>query len=180
MTCKQVQAELVECWASIELLSAAVVEHIDGCEECRHQALLLRETHVMVQALPRESTPDGFTRDVMARLEAEERRSGWLGRLSEMFVPARQPSWARAAAVGTAIALAVAGGTVWYNQAQEPAPQPQVAGIAATPQMASGAIATDGLDEAELEELLARHQAHEMTQPLADDAGVSLVVYTSN
>jgi hypothetical protein len=103
-----------------------------------------------------------------------------LERLSEFFAPARQPSWARAAAVGTAIALAVAGGAVWYNQAEEPAPQPQIAIAPTSPQVASGGAPASAANEAELEELLVRHQALEMTQPLADDAGVSLVVYTSN
>lgn len=181
MTCEKVQAELVECWASIEMLSAPAVEHLEECEACRHQALLLRRTNVMVQSLPTERAPDGFTSSVMARIESEESRSpGWLERLGGFLTPARQPSWARAAAVGTAIALAVAGGAVWHSQSQEPSPQPQIAAVTPGPQIAAGGAAAQQVREAELEELLSRHQAFEMTQPLADDAGVSLVVYTSN
>ncbi len=185
MTCKQVQAELVECWASTEVLSAEVTEHLAGCAECRYEALLLRETHVMLRAIPQERAPEGFTDSLLAQLDRGEGRSGWIERLGEFFAPPRQPSWARAAAVGTAIALAVAGGTVWYNQSQEPAQQPQaqIAATSMTPvstEAATGTVALDAANEAELEELLLRHQALEMTQPLADDAGVSLVVYTSN
>ncbi|MFP4249246.1 MAG: hypothetical protein ACLFU7_06285 [Armatimonadota bacterium] len=180
MTCKQVQAELVECWASTEVISAEVTEHLAGCAECRYEALLLRETDVMLRALPQERAPQGFTENVLAGLDREESRSGWIERLGEFFAPARPPSWARAAAVGTAIALAVAGGAVWYNQAQEPPPQPQIAVTPAASGVSAESIPVDAANQAELEELLVRHQALEMTQPLADDAGVSLVVYTSN
>ncbi len=180
MTCEQARSELVECWASVELLSVAVTDHLEGCDGCRREALILRRTYVMVQSLPQEHAPDGFIEGVLARLDREATRPGWQERLSEFFAPAQRPSWARAAAVGTAVALAVAGGVVWYNQAQPPAQQAQMA----TGPVVSPAAANDpaGIDvgEIEFEELLARHQAHEITQPLADDAGVRNVVYTAN
>lgn len=177
MTCEQAQAELVACWGNTEQLSVMVIEHLEVCEACRYEALILRETRVMVRSLPQERTPEGFTDRVLAQLDTEQAQAGWLERLSELFVPARRPAWARTAAVGAAIALAVAGGALWYNHAEQPAPRqvaiaPQATTVASTDSAAA--------NEAELEELLIRHQAAEMTQPLADDAGVSLVVYTSN
>jgi len=177
---KRVRAELVECWASTEVLSAEVTEHLAGCEHCRHEAVLLRETNAMLKSLPQERAPEGFTDNLLAQLDRMESRAGWMDRLSEFFVPMRQPSWARAAAVGTAIALAVAGGVAWHNQAQDAPSQPQIAVAASTSGVTAGSVALDAADEAELEELLVRHQTLEMTQPLADDAGVSLVLYTSN
>lgn len=176
MTCKQVQAELVECWGRTEEVAPGVVEHLEVCIECRHEALLLRETRVLVHSLPQDRAPDGFTERILSELDREETSPGWLARLKEYFVPARRPAWARAAAVGVALALAVAGGAVWYTQAEEPAPQQ----IAAGPVIATPAATQATASEAELDELLVRHQTLEMTQPLADDAGVSLVVYTSN
>ncbi|MBD3291663.1 MAG: hypothetical protein GF393_01960 [Armatimonadia bacterium] len=176
MTCKQVQAELVACWGSTEQLSAMVIEHLEVCEECRYEALILRETHVIVRSIPQERAPEGFTDRVLAEIDAEQAQPGWLKRLSEFFIPAQRPAWARAAAVGTAIALAVAGGAVWFNQADQPDQQQ----IAVAPETPITATASADADEAELEELLVRHQAAEMSQPLADDAGVTLVVYTSN
>lgn len=180
MTCKQVRAELVECWGSTEELSASVTEHLKVCDECRYEALILRETHVMVRTLPRERAPEGFTDSVLAELDREQAQPGWLGRLSEMFLPVPQPSWARSAAVGTAIALAVAGGAVWYNQANEPAEQQLAATAPPAVAVVADAADSSAASEAELEQFMLRHQALEMTQPLADDAGVSLVVYTSN
>ncbi|MGI5820098.1 MAG: anti-sigma factor family protein [Armatimonadota bacterium] len=179
MTCRQVRVELVECWACTEELSAAVLEHIEVCVECRREAILLRETRVMLSALPLERAPEGFTGRVMTQLDREEAEPGWLERLSEALFPARRPSWARAAAVGTAIALAVAGGVVWYNHGGSDAAEQ----FAANPPVTAIVAGADGgatVSDAELEELLLRHQALEMTQPLADDAGVNLVVYTSN
>jgi hypothetical protein len=68
---------------------------------------------------------------------------------------------------------------VWYNHGQQAAPEAQLM----TAPAETSVVATDTqatASESELEELLLRHQTAEMTQPLADDAGVSLVVYTSN
>lgn len=178
MTCKNVQAELVECWASTELLSTAAVDHLQECEVCRREALLLRETYTLLHSLPEERAPDGFTEGVLARIDQEQTEPGWLRRLGGLFVPAQSPAWARAAAVGAAIALAVAGG-ILYNGAHEPAPQSQIAS-SLSPQGAAPGQTAAMASEAELEELLVRHQANEMTQPLADDAGVSLIVYTTD
>lgn len=176
MTCEEVRAELVGCWGSTDQLSAGATEHIEMCPECRYEALVLRETHVMVRSLPQERVPEGFTGRVLERIGREEAQRGWGARLAGLFTPARQPSWARAAAVGTALALAAAGGAVWVNRAGEPhAPQQIVSG-----QVGTSSAARSAAGEAELEELLMRHQAMELTQPLADDAGVSLVVYTTN
>jgi len=176
MTCKQVQAELVECWGSTQQLPTTVIEHLEVCEECRYEALILRETHVMVRSLPQERAPEGFTGRVLSEIDQEQTRAGWLQRLSEFFAPARQPAWARAAAVGTAIALAVAGGAVWFNQPDQPDAQQ----MAVAPEAAVTVTAAADPSAAELEELLVRHQTAEMSQPLAVDAGVTLVVYTSN
>jgi len=177
MTCKEVQGELVECWGSTEQLSVTVIDHLEVCEQCRYYALILRETQVMVTSLPQDHAPEGFTDRVLAELASEQAQPGWLRRLSDFFVPARQPSWARAAAVGTAIALAAAGGAIYYNHGDQPGP-PQ---IAVAPEATTiGVMPAADASEAELEELLLRHQAAEMAQPLADDAGVTLVVYTSN
>lgn len=179
MTCEKVQMELVECWASTELLSTAAVEHLQECEGCRREALLLRETYTLLHSLPEERAPDGFTEGVLARIDQEQRQPGWLERLGGLLIPARTPSWARAAAVGAAIAIAVAGGTVLFTGAQQPAPQPQLASSLSPRTAAPGQTAAMA-SEAEFNELLVRHQAAEMTQPLADDAGVSLVVYTTD
>jgi len=177
MTCEEVRAELVECWGSTDQLSAGAMEHIEICPECRYEALMLRETHVMVRSLPQERAPEGFTGRVLEWIGREEAQRGWGARLAGLLTPARQPAWARAAAVGTALALAAAGGAVWVNRAAEPhATQQIVSGQVGTSSVARPAAA----GEAELDELLMRHQAMEMTQPLADDAGVSLVVYTTN
>ena len=183
MTCEQVQAELVECWGSTEEVCAATIEHLEVCAECRREALILRETRVMVQSLPREKAPQGLTSTVLERITREEQaQPGWMERLSDLLAPRRRPSWARAAAVGAAIALAVAGGAVWMSQDAEQPAAPQIAAHRAATTTVS--VTTDNMptatSEEELDELLMRHQTMEMTQPLADDAGVSLVVYTSN
>ena len=127
MTCEEVRVELVECWGSTEKLCAAAVAHLEVCAKCRYEALILRETHVMVRSLPVEQAPDGLTASVLDQIASEQAQPGWAARIAEMFAPARQPSWARAAAVGTAIALAVAGGTVWVNHSLEDGSPEQLA-----------------------------------------------------
>ncbi len=176
MTCEEVRVEFVECWGSTEQLCAAAVAHLEVCAQCRYEALILRETFVMVRSLPGEHAPAGFTGRVLDQIASEQAQPGWAARIAEMFVPSRQPSWARAAAVGTAIALAVAGGAVWVNHGLDGGSPEQIVSGGPT----AIAVSSPAASEAELDELLLRHQALEMTQPLADDAGVSLVVYTSN
>lgn len=176
MTCEQVQAEMLECWGSTEDLGEAAVAHLGTCEQCRYEARILRGTHAMIRSLPSETAPGGFTQRVLGQVAQQDAQPGWAARIGEILMPSRQPSWARAAAVGAALALAVAGGTVWVNGAFEADPQEQIAAGAASSVVVSDAAATD----AELIELMARHQALEMTQPLADDAGINLVAYTSN
>ncbi len=179
MTCKQVRAELVECWGNTEQLGAETVAHLEACVECRREAGLMRETHAMVDALPRERAPDGFTARVLEELAREDAQPGWSERIAALLVPERRPSWARAAAVGAAIALAAAGGAVWMSHDTAPEAEPQIAARAAVTQTASPSVEPVAY-ETELEELRARHQSMEMTQPLADDAGVSFVLYESN
>ncbi len=172
MTCEKVREELLACWGATAELSAGAIEHIESCEDCRREALLLRETHGALQSLPADRLPAGFTDRVLAEIAAEDESPGWARRIAAWLIPSDQPEWARAAAVA-ALALAVAGGTVWYSQSHHAAQAPAIAvtNTASGTQMA----ATAG----EIEELMRKHQALEMTQPLADDAGVSLVMYTS-
>ncbi|MGD9498084.1 MAG: anti-sigma factor [Armatimonadota bacterium] len=171
MTCPQVRQELVACWGSTDELRAEVVEHLCVCEACRWEAALLRETRVLLHSLPAEQAPDGLTARVLARIANERAPESWRQRLAAWFVPAQQPVWARAAAVALAIALAAAGGTAWYQGTQATAPEPTISSAPAP----GGQVA---IADREFEELLRRHQSLELSQPLADDAGVSLVVYT--
>lgn len=177
MTCKQVQEELLEYWGSTERLSSAGVAHVKSCEQCRNEALLLSETQAMVHSLPFERAPDGFTDQVMARVAREERRPVWRARVADWLLPARQPAWVRAAAVGAVLALMVAGGAFWYGQMQQPAHQTQVMVSSHPTQMSASEHLA--VTDAELDELMVKHQMLESIQPLADDVGVGLVVYTS-
>lgn len=180
MTCKQVQEGLVECWGRTEELTSDALTHLETCEQCRHEALLLRETHAMVQSLTTQRAPQGFTEQVLAGVEREERRPGWRERLTQWVLPTRQPSWMRAAAVGALLAVAVAGGAIWYDQGARSEQSPDHARIAASQHTPSTVEFVEaGATDAELDELMLKHQSLELTQPLADDAGVSLVMYTS-
>lgn len=177
MTCKQVHEKLIECWGSTEELASEALVHVESCPECEHEALLLRQTQTLVHAVPQERAPDGLTDQIMAQLAREESRQPWRERLADWVLGGRQPVWARAAAIGAALALAVAGGGYWYGLGQQAAQQEQIAASAqgAEVQMAEDLAAT----EAELDELMIKHQMIEVTQPLAEDIGVGLVVYTS-
>ena len=175
MTCEEVRAELVECWGSTEQLTTAATEHLAVCEHCRYEARILRGTSVMLHSLPSESAPEGFTAGVLQQIARQQGQTGWAARLGQWFVPAHQPSWTRAAAVGTAIALAVAGGSMWAGRGSLPEGTQQYAGSAS----GTIAVSTPAATEAELDDLMRRHQALQMTQPLADDPCVNLVVYTT-
>lgn len=177
MTCEQVQEELIECWGNTEEISSGALSHLETCEQCQHEALLLRETHVMVHSLPYQRAPEGFTEQVMSRVLREEHRPRWRERVSDWLLPAHRPTWVRAAAVGAALALAAAGGAHWYGQMQQPAHQAQVVAANSSAGMTAAEQLAD--TDAELDELMLKHQMLELTQPLADDVGVSLVVYTS-
>lgn len=174
MTCEQVRAELVECWACTDELSDEAIRHLESCEACRREAVLLRGTRTLVHSLPTTRAPAGFTDRVMAQINREPQPADWTQRLRDWLVPRRGPAWVRATAVAAAIALAAAGG-VWYaNQT----PEAQAGASAVT--VAPGAIDAQSTSaEGELTELLQQHQSFELTQPLADDAGVSFVAYTS-
>lgn len=176
MTCEQVRAELVGCWACTDELSDEAIGHLESCEACRREAVLLRETRTLVHSLPTTRAPAGFTHRVMAQIESEAQPAEWTQRLRDWLVPRRGPAWVRATAVAAAIALAAASG-VWYAQHT---PDAQMA--AGTSAVTVGPGATDAQSasaDAELTELLQQHQSFELTQPLADDAGVSFVAYTS-
>lgn len=176
MTCKQVHEELLACWGSSDALSMEAREHLRECAQCQREAMLLEETRVLLHSLPPAAAPASFTQAVLARIDAEEVRSGVLARIAGWLVPAGAPAWARAAAVGIGLALAIGGGSVLYQQvAAGGAPVPTVVSDASS---VSGVVqATVGTDE--IDELLLRHQTLEFSQPLADDPGVSLVMYTS-
>ncbi|MGC9316534.1 MAG: anti-sigma factor family protein [Armatimonadota bacterium] len=173
MTCKQVRAALVACWGTTDELATEVLEHLEVCEECRRQALLFRETRAMVQSLPRLRAPSGLTQAVLAGIEREAAGRSWAQRLFQTLIPSRQSSWARVAAVAAALALAVGGG-VWYAQDDRPT---RTAALGSDSPVATSAAHLAG--SGELDQLMLEHQTLEMTQPLADDAGVSLVVYTA-
>ena len=172
MTCEKVQSELVTCWGSTEQLSVTVAEHLDGCETCRAEALMLQRTRLLLTSLPEEEAPDGFTASVLERLEQEGPARSWLESIGNLVIPVRQPQWARVATVGLVLALAVAGGAMWMGQSNQ---LPDAAQLATTVPVPSQTL----MENAELEELLRRHQTFEVTQPLADDMGVGLVMYTS-
>ncbi len=179
MTCEQVREELVACWACVDELTFEVVEHLEQCDACRREAVLLRHTRVMLHSsMPPLSAPVNMAERVMSRIDEQAHSAGWLPRAREWFVPRRQPSWARAAAVGTALALAVAGGALWRSQRPDQSAPPSPPAVVADAGIDGSAARTATLD-GELDELMLQHQRLEMTQPLADDAGVSLVVYTS-
>ncbi len=173
MMCRQVRQELIACWGSTDELEAAAVEHLRVCEACRIEAALLRETRVLLHSLPAEHAPSGLTKRVVARIADEQQPAGWWSRLAAWFVPEGSPAWARATAVGVAIALAAVGGTVLYHGTTSPGPDQAI--IATT--VAGGAQLAIG--QQEIEDLMVRHQTLELTQPLADDPGVHLVMYTS-
>lgn len=177
MTCKQVREELLTCWGSTEELGMEASEHLRECPECAREALLLRETHALLGTLPAERAPHGLTERVLAEIVAEGCAEPWWSRIAAWFVPEGQPAWARAAAVGVAVALAVAGGPTLLSQHQAPLTTDVVANVApsqaaAGPQFAAG--------RAELDELMLRHHSLEYTQPLSDDPGITMVMYTSN
>lgn len=167
MTCVEVRENLVVCWGDTDELGDEVLAHLRDCPECRVEALLLRETRIMLRSLPAEHAPARLTESVLARLAAEETQPGLLSRIAAWFVPEDQPSWARAAAVGVGLALAVAGGSALYHGAQPEVPRPPAV------------VASAGGSQAEYDELLMRHRALEASQALADDPGVTLVMYTS-
>lgn len=177
MTCRQVRDELLTCWGSVEELRTEASEHLRECPECAREALLLRETHALLGTLPAEQAPRGLTERVLAEIAAEGSAEPWWSRIAAWFVPEGQPAWARAAAVGVAVALAVAGGSTLMSQHQAPVTSGAVANVAAGP-AASGPQLAAG--HAEFDELLLRHHALEYTQPLSDDPGVTMVVNTSN
>lgn len=174
MTCKQVRAALVACWGRTDELATEVLEHLEVCEECRREALLFRETRVMVRSLPPLRAPSGLSERVLAEIEQEAASGTWPQRLTRWLVPSGQPSWARAAAVAAALALAVGGG-MWYAQNGQPQQTVAVSSDSPAPGTSAAHVATAG----EIDQLMLEHQTLEMTQPLADDAGVSLVVYTA-
>lgn len=177
MTCKQVQEDLVECWGSADELTSEALSHLETCEQCRDEASLLRETQMMLHSLSYQRAPEGLTEQVMAQIAREQRRPEWRERVAEWLLPTARPSWARAAAVGVALALAVAGGAFWYSQAQYTAIQEPVVASTAAPSAAATEVSAPM--DAELDALMLKHQILETTQPLADDVGVGLVVYTS-
>ncbi len=168
MTCVEVRENLVICWGDADELSAEVLAHLAECEACRLEAMLLRETRIMLRSLPDEQAPVGLTEGVLARLADEEAQVGLPGRVAAWFVPQDQPAWARAAAVGVALALAVAGGSVLYHGQQPAGNEPETV-VATTQGQVPG--------QAEYDELLLRHRALEASQALADDPGVTLVTY---
>jgi len=168
MTCVEVREHLVVCWGDADELSAEVLAHLAECEDCRLEAILLRETRIMLRSLPDEQAPARLTEGVLVRLAAEESQPGLLARMAAWFVPEDRPAWTRAAAVGVALALAVAGGSVLYH-GQQPAGNAPDTIVASTQAQLPG--------QAEYDELLLRHRALEASQALADDPGVSLVSY---
>jgi len=177
MTCKQVREELLACWGSTDELRAEASEHLRECSDCAREGVLLRETRVMLGTLPVEQAPRGLTERVLAEIAVAGSAEPWWSRLAAWFVPEGQPSWARAAAVGVAVALAVAGGSTLMSQHQAPGPLNVVANMPSVqvplgPQLAAG--------RAEIDELMLRHHSLEYTQPLSDDPGVAMVMYTSN
>lgn len=176
MTCEQVQEALIQCWGRDEELSSEARTHIESCKDCHHEALLLRNTGDLLHSMPFEHAPDGFTEQVMAQLAHDERAPGWRERLGQWLVPSRQPAWARAAALGAALAIGVAGGVHWYGQTQQTAEQAQIA--ASGPEIEIAATG-DAAANSELDDLILKHQTLESSQPFSDDVGVSLVVYTS-
>jgi len=168
MTCVEVRENLVVCWGDADELSAEVRAHLAECAECRLEALLLRETRIMLRSLPDEQAPARLTEGVLARLADEQLRPGLMSRIAAWFVPEDQPAWARAAAVGVALALAVAGGSALYHGGQPAGNAPDTV-VAGTQAQVPG--------QAEYDELLLRHRALEASQVLADDPGVALVTY---
>lgn len=177
MTCKQVREELLTCWGSTEELRMEASEHLRECPECAREALLLRQTHALLGTLPAEQAPRGLTERVLAEIVAEGSAEPWWSRIAAWFVPEGQPAWARAAAVGVAVALAVAGGSTLISQHQAPVATNVIANVApieipAGTQLAAG--------RTEIDELMLRHHSLEYTQPLSDDPGVTMVMYTSN
>ncbi len=168
MTCAEVRDRLVACWGQMDELSTETRAHLAECAACRREAALLRRTRIMLRSLPGEQAPAGLTEGVLARLADEQIQAGLLGRIAAWFVPADQPAWTRAAAVGVALALAAAGGSAIYHSAQPAgnAPEGIVAGTRA-----------QAVGQAEYDELLLRHRALEASQALADDPGVTLVTY---
>ncbi len=177
MICKQAQEDLVGCWGCADELSSEILSHLEECEQCRHEALLLRETQVMLHSLPVERAPEGLTAQIMDRLPHEGQQAGWGERIARWLVPERRMQWGRAAALGAALAIAIAGGVYWYGQEQQTPLQEQV--VATTPASETGGDERLAITDAELDELILKHQMLEMSQPLADDVGVGLVVYTS-
>lgn len=176
MMCRRVHEELLACWGRPDGLQIEVVQHLQVCPGCAREALLLRETHALLGTLPAEQAPRGLTERVLAEIAAEGSAEPWWTRIAAWFVPEGQPAWARAAAVGVAVALAVVGGSTLISSPQAPATNSSanVAPIQApaAPQLAAG--------RADLDELLLRHHSLEYTQPLSDDPGITMVMYTSH
>lgn len=177
MTCRQVREELLARWGSTEGLGAETSEHLRECSDCAREALLLRETRALLGTLPDERAPVGLRESVLAEIAREDVAEPWWSRIAAWFVPEGQPSWARAAAVGVAVALAVAGGsTLVSHQPGLNTPEVIANGAAfeagAQPHLAAG--------PAEIDELMLRHHTLEYTQPLSDDPGITMVMYTSN
>jgi negative regulator of sigma E activity len=175
MTCRQVRHLLVACWGQVEQLEAGAAEHVRECEGCQREARSLRLTHEALRDVQAEPVPTGFAQRVMAQVgRAEPRGASWYQRaLGWLSPPAPVFDWARATAVGLALAVACGGGIALY---QGIAGSPGDVGhpvVAEAPRAADPAVAS----AADFETLLLQHETLSMTQTLSEDAGVHLVSY---
>lgn len=175
MTCKHVRHLLVACWGQVQQLEAEAAEHVRECEGCQRQARSLRLTDRALREVQGEPVPTGFAQRVMAQVgRTEPSSASWYQRaLGWLSPPAPVFDWARAAAVGLALAVACGGGIALYQGMAGGPGDGSHPVVVEAPHAADPAVAP----AVDFETLLLQHETLSMTQTLSEDAGVHLVSY---
>jgi len=157
-----------------DALCEALSAHCRRCPQCARFAIRTGGLQALLGEPEQQAAPPEFTRGVMAAVSGLDKpaRTSWLDRLiGPLRAPAPLVSLRQVTAVA-ALVLMVATGSLLLQRTlgtRFPTDSPATT-IAATTDVAD-------MDKAFLDELVRRHQAAGVVQPLAEDEGMRLVSY---